>query len=165
MVFPTLDTIANAATPSILNAVFRDAPKRNKPSEASNADNYDCPLDIGIPTASRENRLFGSFNDLFSRPLAIVGNTGSGKSYSVARLLQSAIEQVGEAKFPRFFVLDINGEYGRAFGVDGKEAKQPDKIFLNGKEFSIPIWLMNAHEVCEWLSAAEQTQEPVLKNS
>jgi hypothetical protein len=37
-------------------------------------------------------------------------------------------------------------------------------IYLNGAEFSLPIWLVNAEEICAWLSAAEQTQEPVLKD-
>ena len=39
-----------------------------------------------------------------------------------------------------------------------------NRIYLNGMEFSIPIWFFNAEEICSWLSAAEQTQEPVLKD-
>ena len=39
-----------------------------------------------------------------------------------------------------------------------------NRIYLNGEEFGIPVWFFNAEEVCSWLSAAEQTQEPVLKD-
>ena len=42
--------------------------------------------------------------------------------------------------------------------------RSPDRIYLNGAEFGIPIWFFNAEEICSWLSAAEQTQEPVLKD-
>ena len=43
-------------------------------------------------------------------------------------------------------------------------ARLPDRVYLNGTEFGIPIWFFNAEEVCAWLSASEQTQEPVLKD-
>jgi DNA helicase HerA-like ATPase len=164
-VLPTLDTPVHVAVRSELNAVFADAPKRNRPEAAGDQDTYDAELDLGVPTGTPENRLFGSFNDLFSRPLAIVGNTGSGKSYTLASIVQRAVAKSATdppIKRPRFFILDINGEYGRAFGVS-PGAREPDHVYLNGQDYWLPIWLMNAHEVCEWLSATEQTQEPVLK--
>ena len=163
-VLPTLDTLAQVASAELLDIVFKDAPKRNPPEEFDTKKNFDYALELGTPVASRENRLYASYNDLFSRPLAVVGNTGSGKSYTVACLLERAMRVVGETSHPRFFVLDINGEYGRCFdtGIEGQ--KQPDMLYLNGKPFSVPIWLMNAREVCLWLGAAEQTQEPVLKD-
>lgn len=37
-------------------------------------------------------------------------------------------------------------------------------LYLNGKELGLPLWFLNAEEICAWLSAAEQTQEPVLKD-
>jgi uncharacterized protein len=163
-VLPTLDTPVHVAVRSELNAIFADAPRRNRPESLAEKEPYDAELDVGVPTGSPENRLYGSFNDLFSRPLAIVGNTGSGKSYTVASVIQRAMRLAeGEpAKRPRIFILDINGEYGRAFAVDDR-AKEPDHIYLNGANYVIPLWLLNAHEVCQWLSATEQTQEPVLK--
>jgi hypothetical protein len=77
-------------------------------------------------------------------------------------LIQKALED-RRTERPRFFILDINGEYGRAFSKD-EPLREPNVIYLDGEPFSVPIWLMNASEVCEWLSAAEQVQEPVLKN-
>ncbi|MBF0423785.1 MAG: DUF87 domain-containing protein, partial [Magnetococcales bacterium] len=161
-VLPSLETPARTASRDVMQAAFSEAPKRNAPGDAGGRDDYDIGLNLGIPTANTDKPLLASFNDLFSRPMAIVGNTGSGKSFTVARLLQSAVQETKETRRPRFFVLDINGEYGRAFGVSCK-TKEPNKIYLNGKEFSVPVWLMNAREVCDWLSAAGQTQEPVLK--
>jgi hypothetical protein len=34
---------------------------------------------------------------------------------------------------------------------------------VNGKKLTVPLWFMNSEEICEWLSASEQTQQPVLK--
>src|ERR1700694_3260956 len=56
---------------------------------------------------------------LFGRHLAVLGNTGSGKSCSVAGLIRWSLEaaqaQCGENPNARFIILDPNGEYSRAF--------------------------------------------------
>lgn len=71
----------------------------------------------------------------------------------------------GAGEEPHVFVLDINGEYGKAFPSQvGASERRPDRVYLNGAEFGIPVWFFNAEEICSWLSAAEQTQEPVLKD-
>lgn len=164
-VLPTLDAAAEIGAPELLKAVFETPPRRNRPDDYD-GDDYDCDLRIGRPTGQPNNVVKASYNDLFSRPLAIVGNTGSGKSYSVSSLLQKAMSALGDAgNEPHVFILDINGEYDRAFlSQDAGSGRMPDRIYLNGKEFGIPIWFMNAEEICAWLSAAEQTQEPVLKD-
>jgi uncharacterized protein len=164
-ILPTLDTAAEISAPETLKAVFETPPRRNRP-DGYEGDDYDCDLRLGSPTGQPAASVNASFNDLFSRPLAIVGNTGSGKSFSVSSLIQKAMRALGNAgNEPHVFVLDINGEYGRAFLQDPAEhARKPDHIYLNGRPFVIPIWLFNAAEICSWLSASEQTQEPVLKD-
>lgn len=166
-VLPTLDTPAEIGSPKILAAVFENPPQKNKPDNYKGED-FDFDLVLGCPTGQKSNQVKASYNDLLSRPLAIVGNTGSGKSYSVASLLQKAMKEIGanEINAPHVFILDINGEYARAFLSEevSKLSRQPDQIYLNGEEFGVPLWFFNAQEVCAWLSAAEQTQEPVLKD-
>jgi len=160
-VLPTLDTHAMPAEKKHFDAVFSEAPKRNKPSDHQD-ENYDSGLHLGTPAGAPGQKALGSFNDLFSRPIAVVGNTGSGKSCTIAHLIQKATEK-HKTNRPRFFVLDINGEYASAFRKQ-HVTRQPNEIYVNGLRFSVPVWLMNANEVCQWLSAAEQVQEPVLKN-
>lgn len=164
-VLPTLDAPAEIGAPEILKAVFETPPSRNKPVDYD-GDDFDSELRIGWPTGQPNNVVKASYNDLFSRPLAIVGNTGSGKSYSVSSLVQKAMSALGNSgNEPHVFILDINGEYGRAFGTQYSSLeRKPDHIYLNGREFGVPLWFLNAAEVCAWLSAAEQTQEPVLKD-
>ncbi len=163
-VLPTLDTPAEIGSPDILRAVFEIPPRRNKPEDYNKKD-FDCDLKIGFPTGQAHSVVRASYNDLFSRPLAIVGNTGSGKSFSVSSLIQKAMKALdGAREEPHVFILDINGEYAKAFPTADAVQRFPDRIYLNGQEFSLPLWFLNAEEICAWLSASEQTQEPVLKD-
>ncbi|WP_169546457.1 ATP-binding protein [Sneathiella aquimaris] len=167
-VLPTLDTPAEVANPEVLSGIFALPPLRNRP-RGSEDDNYDYPLEIGYLTGDENSKVKASFNDLFSRPLAVVGNTGSGKSYTVASLLRGVIEHEGLQSAdadPHIFILDINGEYANAFleGEAARHQREPNKIYLNGEEFCLPAWLMNGEEICDWLQASEATQEPVLKD-
>lgn len=172
-ILPTLDTPAIPARRDVLAAVLTDAPRRHgtpreKGKERTPSEN-DGKLLIGEATAAIDKQVFGSYNDLLCRPLAVVGNTGSGKSCTIAHLLQAAM-QTQLAKYgkrvnrPRIFILDINGEYASAFpNPIPAGGCQPNCIYVNGKEFGVPVWLMTAYEVCQWLNAAEQVQEPTLK--
>lgn len=164
-VLPTLDTPAEIGSPDILRAVFEIPPRRNRPEGYLEKD-FDHDLKIGFPTGQVRNEVRASYNDLFSRPLAIVGNTGSGKSFSVSSLIQKAMKAIDSAaEEPHVFILDINGEYAKAFPSAGPPAQRlPDRVYLNDREFGLPLWFLNAEEICAWLSASEQTQEPVLKD-
>lgn len=163
---PFLDTPVWPASAKVLKTVLEQAPMRNKPEGWTSDLPYDRALNLGHAAAVADKAVVASYNDLFSRPIAVVGSTGSGKSCTIATLLQSAVAAHGIAwPRPRFFILDLNGEYARAMGVgEPKDGKQPNRIYVNGREATVPMWLMNAHEVCQWLSAAEQTQQPALVN-
>ena len=164
-VLPTLDAPAEIGAPDILRVIFESPPRRNKPENYEGTD-YDHDLQIGSPTGQATAKVHASYNDIFSRPLAIVGNTGSGKSFTVVSVVQKAMTALkGGIDEPHVFVLDINGEYSRAFPTKVSASERTSgRIYLNGTEFGIPVWFFNAEEVCSWLSAAEQTQEPVLKD-
>lgn len=164
-ILPTLDAAAEIGAPIIMKALFETPPRRNKPDDHQ-GDDFDFDLRVGSPTGQAGSSVKASYNDLFSRPLAIVGNTGSGKSYTVSSLIQKAMAALGAAgNEPHIFIIDINGEYGRAFlSTASTHERKPDRIYLNGNEFGIPLWFFNAEEICAWLSASEQTQEPVLKD-
>jgi len=108
---------------------------------------------------------------LFGRHLAVLGNTGSGKSCSVAGLIRWSLEQAQQESdsFPnaRFIVLDPNGEYSRAFS----DSKAPVKarIFKVTPDtesgellLQIPLWFWNSAEWCSITQASPKTQRPTL---
>lgn len=74
---------------------------------------------IGISPLAGNAEVCVDPDRLFGRHLAVLGNTGSGKSCTVAGLIRWSLEQAMQhsGTFPnaRFIVLDPNGEYSRSF--------------------------------------------------
>lgn len=108
---------------------------------------------------------------LFGRHVAVLGNTGSGKSCSVAGLIRWALEGAqsaiaGDARpNARFIVLDPNGEYGKAFAepVGGL----PTRVLRVGgndpaSALKVPMWLWNSAEWMAFTKASAKTQRPTL---
>ena len=111
-------------------------------------------------------------NRLFGRHLAVIGNTGSGKSCSVAGLIRWSLEQATESRTggppnARFIVLDPNGEYSRAFG--GDETIKPRILKVNPSEgetaLKVPLWFWNSAEWCSFTQASARTQRPLLRRA
>lgn len=165
---PTLDTLAEITAPRIRSTILADAPKRHRQPDSVDPE-YDATVTIGQTPGTGSSKVRASYNDLFSRPLAIIGSTGSGKSCTVAGIIKSALESLGsnadQINHPCLFVLDVNGEYASVFPSEQRpQRKLPHRIYVNGKEFPLPVWLMNSQEVCAWLLAAEGVQTPALKD-
>lgn len=108
---------------------------------------------------------------LFGRHLAVLGNTGSGKSCSVAGLVRWSLEQAQLAKESRpnarFIVLDPNGEYSRAFAkTDGPARARVFKVNPDlGKgelPLQVPLWFWSSAEWCSFVQASARTQRPAL---
>lgn len=108
-------------------------------------------------------------NRLFGRHLAVLGNTGSGKSCSVAGLIRWSLEQAQQARVEgvpnaRFIVLDPNGEYSRAFGNDPAIKARLFRVNPSDGEFAlkVPLWFWNSAEWCSFTQASPKTQRPTL---
>ena len=108
---------------------------------------------------------------LFGRHLAVLGNTGSGKSCSVAGLIRWSLECADrdvkdseKSVNSRFIVLDPNGEYSRAF-ADKKDAK----IYTvnigdadDRKQLHVPLWFWNTDEWCGFTKASPKTHRTTI---
>jgi len=108
---------------------------------------------------------------LFGRHLAVLGNTGSGKSCSVAGIIRWSLEQAqkkcGVVTNARFIVLDPNGEYSRAFSdsdapVKARIFKVAPTIGSGELLLQIPLWFWNSAEWCSFTQASPKTQRPTL---
>lgn len=110
-------------------------------------------------------------NELFGRHIAVLGNTGSGKSCTVAGLIRWSIEQTiksnGKSPNARFIVLDPNGEYGSAFDdldIDVMKYKvQP--MNDEEKQLRTPAWMWTSNEWASVFRASDKTQKPVLREA
>jgi hypothetical protein len=104
---------------------------------------------------------------LFGRHLAVLGNTGSGKSCSVAGLIRwsmDAARAAAEGRDPnaRFIVLDPNGEYANTFRDMSKVrvfAVEPSESI---EQLQVPLWFWNSAEWSAFTQASTKTQRPTL---
>ena len=108
---------------------------------------------------------------LFGRHLAVLGNTGSGKSCSVAGLIRWSLESANISKTKKdipvnsmFSVLDPNGEYSKAF-ADKKEANIYSMNIEDGdgrKQLEVPLWFWNTDEWCGFTKASPKTHRTTI---
>jgi len=82
------------------------------------------------------------------RHAAILGQTGGGKSWTVASVLQKI------AAFPQSTVLlfDLHGEYTQAFGDEAE--------IISAADIEMPYWLMNAEEILSLMIDRAESSAP-----
>lgn len=115
--------------------------------------------------------IYVDINELFSNHMAIFGNTGSGKSYGVARLLQNIFEKTKIVPFrSNFFIFDAYGEYHNAFSK--LNTYNPNYHFkyyttnlndTDGSILRIPLWLLGIDDIALLLGADSHSQLPIIE--
>ncbi len=144
------DTFTRAVflLPEINRAVF---PIEDKSLEdfmgilsASSKTDAVAPLRVGTYTLDGKASAYIDGDKLFQRHVALLGSTGSGKSFTVASIL----EQSAQLLHANIVVLDLHGEYSsmkfashyRIAGIGDLKAKKEGAIFL-------PFWLLTYDEM------------------
>ena len=110
-------------------------------------------------------------NDLFSSHMAIFGNSGSGKSCGVARLLQNVFSNPKLLPFrANFFIFDAYGEYHNALqNIDKINPNLNFKFYTtnvnqtDGEVLSIPIWLLDIDDWALLLRAERHSQLTIIE--
>lgn len=119
---------------------------------------------------------------LFGRHLAVLGNTGSGKSCTVAGLIRWSLQAAREdmpgdrntnspqrpmpGPNARFIVLDPNGEYGTCFNdMDGVRVFRPTVEHEDIQQLTVPGWVWSSAEWAAISRASLQTQRPLLQQA
>jgi hypothetical protein len=136
------------------------------------AQGEDRRVQIGTSPVGGGARVFVDPDKLFGRHLAVLGNTGSGKSCSVAGLIRWSLEaaQAGRAERERegppnarFLVLDPNGEYRETFNDLGDvRLFQVPPTVTPTRALQLPAWVWNSHEWSAFARAAPGAQRPLL---
>lgn len=110
-------------------------------------------------------------NDLFSNHMAIFGNTGSGKSCGVARLLQNVFSRSKILPYKsNFFIFDAYGEYHNAFKDINKinpnlhfKYYTTNKTEAGEQKLRIPLWLLNVDDLALLLAATSHSQLTIIE--
>jgi DNA helicase HerA-like ATPase len=134
----------------------------------------DEPLTIGTLTLEKGQEIQVGIDSLFASHIGIFGNTGSGKSYTLAKiyfeLFKKYKDQPNFQANAKFFLLDFNGEYVNENNniVVEKEFKQIYKLSTKGKGDKFPVSTENLYEPSFWtviLEATEKTQTPFIRRA
>ncbi len=118
------------------------------------------------------NPIFLNINDLFANHLVILGNTDSGKSCGMARLLQNLFyKKDSVALNSTFFIIDAYGEYKNAFSqinyVNKDLGYKNYTTDLQTKEelLQIPLWLLSLDDICLLLEVSDKNQIPIVERA
>ncbi len=124
------------------------------------------PIYEGIPLGVR-------INEFFSGHFAIFGSTGSGKSCSVARILQNIFYKDSAIPYKAsILIFDAYGEYHTAFkDINQRYPNIQFKAYTTNTKFGdsellrIPLWLLNVDDLAILLGAEKNTQLPIIEKA
>ena len=154
---PDLNSKVRIITPEEMKLIVGD----EKPSTMTLGASplYDsCPIKVDI-------------NELFSNHMAIFGNSGSGKSCGVSRLIQNVFQTSGFIPFrSNFFIFDSSGEYRNAFQDINKINPNYNYKFYttnyhepNTEQLKVPLWLLTVDDLALLLSVTNHSQLPIIE--
>ena len=166
-VFPILDSPVHFTTTADLNLIF----DRTDEVEVS-SDHPGFCINIG------ESEIFSGYpikidpDAFFGKHAAVLGSTGSGKSCTIASIIQSILSRE-EIHRSNFIILDTNGEYRSAFQKQDTEGKWenagsysvlyvPSDPSENDQRLAVPYWFLNAEDFVRLFRASQGVQRPVL---
>lgn len=157
--------------PSIGNVCFIATEEETKLIVVDDASNNVIrKVLIGTMPLYNNTPAYAATNTFFSNHFSIFGNTGSGKSCGVARLLQNVF--FNQPQVPRnacVFIFDAYGEYESTLSVQNSQIffkrystnvkTNPDSLI------KIPLWLLDVDDFALLLEADDATQLPIIETA
>lgn len=156
---PTLDSSIRIIKPEEMDIVFgKDDPGSIYLGKSAVYPGKDVYIDI---------------NDMFSNHMAIFGNTGSGKSCSVARIVQNIFLNKNFLPFnANLFFFDAYGEYKNAFKVLNQLNPNYQYKFITSNPVDdtdvmlrIPIYHLTVDDMCLVLQADNHHQYTIVERT
>lgn len=159
--YPILDNPVWYVVREDLEKIF-DQKKENEEIDYE----HDFYLPIGMSPAFPDFKIKINPDKFFGKHAAILGNTGSGKSCTLASILQSLFHFTYNGKrlkSAHFIVFDTNGEYKNAFQLSEDDVVNPLAITKEG--LRIPHWFMNYDDLDYLFEPTSGSQAPILKRA
>jgi len=169
--FPVLDSPVLITTRKDLDAIFG----KSSEQDGASSDEPGFCIPIGRSAVFQDYDIKIDPDAFFGKHAAIIGSTGSGKSCTIATIIQSIISQAS-VKQTRFIILDTNGEYRTAF-----QRQNEDKTWIDAdasfktlyiptdpaekEKLAIPYWFMDSEDFVRLFRASPGVQRPVLLNA
>jgi len=157
-VFPALDSPVHLATAADLNVIFD-----TYVDAGSSTDRPGFCIELGEAALFPGHKIRLDPDAFFGKHAAVLGSTGSGKSSTIASLIQSILADP-EVKRTTIVVLDTNGEYGAALQGDRRHSvlNVPSDPARPDERLVVPYWFLGAEDFVRLFGASRGVQRPVL---
>ena len=116
------------------------------------AEDADYQFPLGQLSLNKTTPMKVNGDRFFSKHIAIVGSTGSGKSCAVSRILQDVVgiaddknSNRGKQNNSHIVVFDIHDEYTAAFTLESDQDFSLNRLDVDSLQ--LPYWLMNSEEL------------------
>ena len=168
-VYPTLYSDVLYIKEQELDTIFKTNSSK-KPIEGTDKYRY-TSLPIGKSIIFPDYEVKIDIDKFFGSHSAVLGNTGSGKSCTIASMLQTLYKlENNSATGSTFIFFDVNGEYKQAFKnlKDNKDIQVTNFSIdteATNEKFQLPHWFLNIDEWALLLKASEKSQLPILRNA
>ena len=100
------------------------------------------PIKIGDNYFSNSLPVYVNLNEFILKHSLVVGSTGSGKSNTVAYLLNNIVSEYPSS---RSVIIDIHGEYMNYLNKDAIEFS----VFSDKNKFIVPYWMLDFETLCK----------------
>ena len=134
-------------------------------------DNNDRSMILGLAPLYNDYPIKIDIDAMWSNHSAILGNTGSGKTYGVARLVQNLFLMKGRIPFnSNIFIFNNTNEYDNAFrSINSYNVNFNYKMYTTSFDYKdaelvrIPLWLLSVDDFANLLDVTSYTQLSVIE--
>ena len=133
-------------------------------------ENDDKSMTLGLSALYNDNPIKINIDDMWSNHTAIFGNTGSGKTYGVARLVQNLFTIPDKIPFnSNIFIFNNTNEYDNAFkSISQFNINFNYKMYNttgenNGEIIKLPLWLLSIDDYANLLDVTEYSQLAIIE--
>jgi hypothetical protein len=134
-------------------------------------DNDNKTMILGVSPLYNDYPVKVNINEMFSNHMAIFGNTGSGKTCGVARIIQNFFNMKDKIPFnSNFFIFNNTSEYDAAFrdihslnSNFNYKLYTTDKSDPSGNPIKIPLWIMDVDDYANILDITDYFQINIIE--
>ena len=134
-------------------------------------DNDNRTMILGISPLYNNYPIKVNINEMFSNHMAIFGNTGSGKTCGVARIIQNFFNMKDKIPFnSNIFIFNNTSEYDAAFrdihSINNNfnyKLYTTDKSDSSGNQIRIPLWIMDVDDYANLLDVSDYFQINIIE--
>ena len=134
-------------------------------------DNDNRTMMLGVSPLYNSYPIKVNIDDMFSNHMAIFGNTGSGKTCGVARIVQNFFSMKDKIPFnSNIFIFNNTSEYDAAFRDINKinsnfnyKLYTTDKDDPTGNRIRIPLWILEVDDYANLLDVTDYFQINIIE--